>query len=130
MYNYYKVEISELDYVCNNCNHNVVDNDNVLKQQFNNYMDLFRNKCIKGNLYIKYQDNVIEFKENRNNILVEYSDRYININKLNSVDNLEIIELKKEICLLKLKIKYDIDRVYIIKLIDDYIKECNDFIQE
>jgi hypothetical protein len=130
LYNYYKVGVSELDYVCNNCNHNTVDNDGVLKQQFNNYIDLFRNKVLKEDLYIKYRGNVILFKENINNILVEYSDRYININKLNSVDNLDIIELKKEICLLKLKIKYDIDRVYTIELIDNYIKECNDFVQE
>jgi hypothetical protein len=123
LYNYYKVEVSELDYVCNNCNHYVIDNDNVLKQQFNNYMDLFRNKNIKGNFYIKYLDNVIEFKENRNNIVDGYPNRYININKENNLDNLEIIKLKKEICLLKLKIKYDIDRVYTIELINDFVKE-------
>jgi hypothetical protein len=86
-------------------------------------MDLFRNKVLKEDLYIKYQGNVILLKENRNNILIEYSDRYININKLNNIDNLEIIELKKEINLLKLKIKYDIDRVYTIKLINDFIEE-------
>lgn len=123
LYNYYKVEVSELDYVCNNCNHYVIDNDNVLKQQFNNYMDLFRNKNIKGNFYIKYLDNVIEIKENRNNIIDGYSNRYININKENNIDNLEIIKLKKEICLLKLKIKYNIERVYTIELINDFIQE-------
>jgi hypothetical protein len=130
LYNYYKVEVSELDYICSNYNHYIVDNDNVLKQQFNNYMDLFRNKTLKKDFYIKYLNNVIEFKENKNNILDGYFNRYININKENSVDNLDIIELKKEICLLKLKIKYDIDRVYTIELIDNYIKECNDFVQE
>jgi hypothetical protein len=123
LYNYYKVEVSELDYVCNNCNHYVIDNNNVLKQQFNNYMDLFRNKNIKGNFYIKYLDNVIEIKENRNNIIDGYSNRYININKENNIDNLEIIKLKKEICLLKLKIKYNIERVYTIELINDFIQE-------
>jgi len=123
LYNYYKVEVSELDYVCNNCNHYVIDNNNVLKQQFNNYMDLFRNKNIKGNFYIKYLYNVIEIKENRNNIIDGYSNRYININKENNIDNLEIIKLKKEICLLKLKIKYNIERVYTIELINDFIQE-------
>lgn len=123
LYNYYKVEVSELDYVCNNCNHYVIDNNNVLKQQFNNYMDLFRNKNIKGNFYIKYLDNVIEIKENRNNIIDGYYNRYININKENNIDNLEIIKLKKEICLLKLKIKYNIERVYTIELINDFIQE-------
>src|ERR1700727_397980 len=94
---------------------------NILKQLFNNYMDLFRNKSIKENFYIKYKDIIIEYKGYKNDSIGISANKYIN-----NAENLkiEITELKKEICLLKQKeIKYNIDRVYTIKLIDDFIQE-------
>jgi hypothetical protein len=121
LYNYYNVEVSESDYVFNVCNQYTLDNDNILKQLFNNYMDLFRNKSIKENFYIKYKDIIIEYKGYKNDSIGISANKYIN-----NAENLkiEITELKKEICLLKQKeIKYNIDRVYTIKLIDDFIQE-------
>jgi len=125
LYNYYNVEVSESDYVFNVCNQYTLDNDNILKQLFNNYMDLFRNKSIKENFYIKYKDIIIEYKGYKNDSIGISANKYIN-----NAENLkiEITELKKEICLLKQKeIKYNIDRVYTIKLIDDFIQEWKCF---
>jgi hypothetical protein len=105
-----------------------MDNDNVIKQQFNKFLDLFRNKDFLNNTSTKYKNSIFEYQTYNKTFIIESTSKSRDLNILDKINHLElnkeIVELKKEISLLKLReIKYNINRLYTIQLIDSFVQD-------